>query len=114
MERKIASLQSLVHQHSIIYDYVKGEILCSECGTIVRDKIYDREASNDFCKHKSDTNSVLPASIMLHNQDMSTIIAEYDVTSYLRSANRKEHNKIKFLNQVVSGSNNKRNLKNCY
>jgi transcription initiation factor TFIIB len=42
---------------------------------------------------------------------MSTSIADYDATSSKRFSNRKEHNKIEFLNKIVSCSNKKRNLK---
>ncbi|MGE0692421.1 MAG: hypothetical protein AB7O87_17720, partial [Candidatus Nitrosocosmicus sp.] len=41
------------HQHSIIYDYEMGEKLCSKCGVITQDKIYDAELDADFYKHKS-------------------------------------------------------------
>ncbi|MDQ2685581.1 MAG: hypothetical protein M3Y25_07035, partial [Thermoproteota archaeon] len=99
------------HQHSVIYDYEKGEKLCSMCGVIVQDKIYDAELNTDFYKYKSDTNTVLPHSIILNDKGMSTAIADYDATSSKRFSNRKEHNKIEFLNKIVSCSNKKRNLK---
>jgi transcription initiation factor TFIIB len=102
---------SLTHQHSIIYDYEKGEKLCKMCGVIVQDKIYDAELNTDFYKYKSDTNTVLPHSIILNDKGMSTSIADYDATSSKRFSNRKEHNKIEFLNKIVSCSNKKRNLK---
>ena len=41
---------------------------------------------------------------------MSTAIADYNATSSKRFSNRKEHNKIEFLNRIVSCSNKKRNL----
>ena len=99
------------HQHSIIYDYEKGEKLCKICGVIVQDKIFDAELNTDFYKYRSDTNTVLPHSIILSDKGMSTAIANYDTTSSKRFANRKEHNKIEFLNKIVSCSNKKRNLK---
>jgi transcription initiation factor TFIIB len=99
------------HQHSIIYDYDKGEKLCSMCGVIIQDKVYDAELNNDFYKYRSDTNTVLPHSIILNDKGMSTTIADYDATSSKRFSNRKEHNKIEFLNKIVSCSNKKRNLK---
>ena len=105
------SLPNLSHQHSIIYDYEKGEKLCKTCGVIIQDKVYDVELNTDFYKMKSDTNTVLPHSIILNDKGMSTSIADYDATSSRRFANRKEHNKIQFLSKVVSCSNNKRNLK---
>ncbi|HKR74111.1 MAG TPA: transcription initiation factor IIB family protein [Candidatus Nitrosocosmicus sp.] len=102
---------SLNHQHSIIYDYEKGEKLCKMCGVIVQDKIYDAELNTDFYKYRSDTNTVLPHSIILNDKGMSTSIADYDASSSKRFSNRKEHNKIEFLNKIVSCSNKKRNLK---
>ncbi|VFJ13246.1 transcription initiation factor IIB [Candidatus Nitrosocosmicus franklandus] len=99
------------HQHSIIYDYDKGEKLCKVCGVIVQDKIFDVEFSADFYKYKSDTNTALPQSVILNDKGMSTSIADYDATSSKRFSNRKEHNKIEFLNKIVSCSNKKRNLK---
>ena len=111
-EIKQAPLQTFQqHQHSIIYDYEKGEKLCSKCGLITQDKIYDAELDADFYKLKSDTNTVMPQSLMLNDKGMSTTIADYDVTTTKRFSNRKEHNKIQFLSKVVSCSNNKRNLK---
>src|ERR1044072_6242385 len=92
------------HKHSIIYDYEKGEKLCSKCGIITQDKIYDAELDSNFYKTKSDTNTVLPHSIILNDKGMSTTIAEYDATSNKRFSNRKEHNKIQFLSKVVSCS----------
>ena len=99
------------HEHSIIYDYEKGEKLCKTCGVIVQDRIYDAELNTDFYKYRSDTNTVLPHSIILNDKGMSTSIADYDATSSKRFSNRKEHNKIEFLNKIVSCSNKKRNLK---
>jgi transcription initiation factor TFIIB len=99
------------HQHSIIYDYDKGEKLCKICGVIVQDKVYDAELNTDFYTYKSDTNTVLPHSIILSDKGMSTSIADYDATSSKRFSNRKEHNKIEFLNKIVSCSNKKRNFK---
>jgi transcription initiation factor TFIIB len=111
---KVKDLQAYqveLHQHSIIYDYDKGEKLCSLCGIVLQDKVYDAELNSDFYKHKSDTNTALPHSIILNDKGMSTAIAEYDTTSSKRFSNRKEHNKIEFLNKIVSCSNKKRNLK---
>lgn len=102
---------SASHQHSIIYDYEKGEKLCKLCGVIVQDKVYDAELNTEFYKYRSDTNTVLPHSIILNDKGMSTAIADYDATSSKRFSNRKEHNKIEFLNKIVSCSNKKRNLK---
>ena len=108
---KQSSTQVVQHQHSIIYDYDKGEKLCSRCGIIIQDKVYDLELNADFYKLKSDTNTVMPQSLMLNDKGMSTTIADYDATTTKRFSNRKEHNKITFLSKVVSCSNNKRNLK---
>ncbi len=100
-----------LHEHSIIYDYENGEKICNVCGIVVQDKLYDTELNIDFYRHKSDTNTVLPHSIILNDKSMSTTIADYDATSSKRFSNRKEHNKIEFLNKIVSCSNKKRNLK---
>ncbi len=101
----------LLHQHSVIYDYEKGEKLCKSCGMIVQDKINDAELDPGFYKGRSDTNTVLPHSIILNGKGMSTLIAEYDPTTSKRFSNRKEHNKIEFLNKVVISSTKNRNLK---
>jgi transcription initiation factor TFIIB len=101
----------LSHQHSVIYDYEKGEKLCMLCGMVVQDKIYDAELNTDFYKGRSDTNAVLPHSIILNGKGMSTAIADYDTRSSKRFSNRKEHNKLKFLNKTVICSNKNRNLK---
>ena len=103
--------QPLSHQHSVIYDYEKGEKLCMLCGMVVQDKIYDAELDTDFYKGRSDTNSVLPHSLILNDKGMSTAIADYDTRSSKRFSNRKEHNKLKFLNKTVICSNKNRNLK---
>ena len=68
-------------EHTIIYDYEKGEKLCKACGIIVQDKIYDAELDTDFHKYKSDTNTVLPHSIILNDKGMSTAIADYDTST---------------------------------
>lgn len=104
-------LELIKHEHSIIYDYDKGEKLCKTCGIIIQDKIYDAELDTDFYKFKSDTNTALPHSIMLNDKGMSTTIADYNNTGTKRFSNRREHNKIEFLNKIVSCSNKKRNLK---
>lgn len=103
--------QSLSHHHSIIYDYERGEKICKECGIVTQDNLYDAELDINYYKYKSDTNTVLPHSIILNDKGMSTSIADYDATSSKRFSNRKEHNKIEFLNKIVSCSNKKRNLK---
>ncbi len=104
-----AQVQS--HHHSIIYDYEHGEKICKVCGMVVQDKLYDSELDIDFYNNKNDTNTVLPRSLLLNDSGRSTAIAEYDTTSSKRFSNRKEHNKIEFLNKMVSCSNKKRNLK---
>ncbi|HSA75260.1 MAG TPA: TFIIB-type zinc ribbon-containing protein, partial [Candidatus Nitrosocosmicus sp.] len=81
---KVKDLQAYqveLHQHSIIYDYENGEKICKQCGIVIQDKLYDAELDIDFYKHKSDTNTVLPHSIILNDKGMSTTIAEYDATS---------------------------------
>ena len=102
---------SPVHQHAVIYDYEKGEKLCKSCGMIVQDKMYDAELDTDFYRGRSNSNTVLPHSIILNDKGMSTAIAGYDTSTSRRFSNRKEHNKIEFLNKIVSCSNQKRNLK---
>ena len=104
-------LQTVHHKHSVIYDYEKGEKLCSQCGIIMQDKVFDVEFDANFYKIKSDTNTALPNSFISNDKDMSTTIADYDTTSVRRFYSRREHNKIRFLTKVVSCSNDKRNLK---
>jgi transcription initiation factor TFIIB len=108
---KNVEMLSPVHQHAVIYDYEKGEKLCKSCGMIVQDKIYDAELDTDFYRGRSNSNTVLPHSIILNDKGMSTAIADYDTSTSRRFSNRKEHNKIEFLNKIVSCSNQKRNLK---
>jgi transcription initiation factor TFIIB len=109
--KELQSHQVQSHKHSVIYDYTNGEKICKECGIVVQDNLYDAELDIDFYRHKSDTNTVLPHSIILNDNGMSTAIADYDATSSKRFSNRREHNKIEFLNKIVSCSNKKRNLK---
>ena len=108
---KDSQLQNQSHQHSVIYDYENGEKICKVCGIVVQDKLYDTELNIDFYNYKSDTNTVLPCSIILDVNGMSTAIADYNTTTSKRFSNRKEHNKIEFLSKIVSCSNKKRNLK---
>ena len=85
-------------------NYIAGkELLCRTKFLI--------ELNANFYKFKSDTNTVLPRSLILNDKNMSTTIADYDATSARKFINRKEHNKIKFFSKVVSCSNDKRNLK---
>ena len=108
---KSTSLQTVHQKHTVIYDYENGEKLCSRCGIIIQDKVFDAELDVNFYKIKSDTNTVLPHSYISNDKNMSTTIADYDATSARKFINRKEHNKIKFFSKVVSCSNDKRNLK---
>lgn len=110
-ELKTTPLQTAHHEHFIIYDYEKGEKICSQCGIIIQDKVFDIELDANFYKIKSNTNTVLPHSLTLNDKDMSTTISDYDATSSRRLTNRKELNKIHFYSKVVSCSNEKRNLK---
>jgi len=96
------------HQHSVIYDYENGEKICNLCGIVVQDKLYDTELDIDLYNH---TNTVLPRSIILNVNGMSTAIADYSTKSPKSFSSRKEHNKIEFLHKIVSCSNRKRNLK---
>ena len=100
-----------LHHHAVIYDYTNGEKLCNTCGMVVQDKIYDTELDINPYKHTSSMNTVMPHSLILNDEGMSTSIGNYFGTSSKRFANRKEHNKIEFLNKIVSCSNKKRNLK---
>ncbi|HEU5120977.1 MAG TPA: transcription initiation factor IIB family protein [Candidatus Nitrosocosmicus sp.] len=106
-------LQSLfrLHQHNVIYDYTTGEKLCNTCGMVVQDKIYDNELDTSPYKHTNGLNTVMPHSLILNDEEMSTSIGNYNSTSAKRFANKKEHNKVEFLNKIVSCSNKKRNLK---
>jgi transcription initiation factor TFIIB len=99
--------QIQAHQHSVIYDYENGEKICKLCGIVVQDKLYDTELDIDFYNH-SDT--VLPRSIILNVNGMSTTIADYNNKSLKSFSSRKEHNKIEFFSKIVSCSNRKRNL----
>jgi transcription initiation factor TFIIB len=99
------------HQHSVICDHTTGEKLCKTCGVVVQDKIYDTELDTNPYKYTSGMNTVMPHSLILNDRGMSTSIADYDAKSSKRFSNRKEHNKIEFLNKIVSCSNKKRNLK---
>lgn len=63
------------HEHSVIYDYENGEKICKLCGKVVQDKLYDTELDIDFYNH---TNTVLPRSIILNVNGMSTAIADYN------------------------------------
>ncbi len=103
------------HVHSVIYDYEKGEKLCNTCGLIMQDKVYDSELDTECFRHrnssKSSNNTAMPYSILLNDKEMSTTISEYKESGKNRFANQKQHNKMEFLNKIVSCSNQKRNLK---
>ena len=100
------------HTHSVIYDYENGEKICSHCGIVIKDKLIDAELDNDYFRNNSDTNTILPYSLTLYNQGISTTIADsYKSKSKEWSTNQQVNNKIEFLNKIVSYSNEKRNLK---
>jgi transcription initiation factor TFIIB len=104
--------QNIAHRHSIIYDYENGEKICNLCGIVIKDKIIDSELQNEYPKNKNETNTVLPYSLSLYDQGISTSIADspkFKATEW--STNKKIHHKIEFLNKIVSYSNEKRNLK---
>jgi transcription initiation factor TFIIB len=56
-------------------------------------------------------NTVMPHSLILNDEGVSTSIGDYYSKSSKKFSSRKEHNKIEFLNKIVSCSNKKRNLK---
>src|SRR6478752_650938 len=100
------------HIHSIIYDYDNGEKICEQCGVVIKDKISDSELQPENSFNKKDTNTVLPYSLTLYDQGISTSIAEtYKTKTNEWSSNKIENHKIEFLNKIVSYSNEKRNLK---
>ena len=99
--------QIQAHQHSVIYDYENGEKICKLCGIVVQDKLYDTELDIDFYNH---SETVLPRSIILNVNGVSTTIANYNNKSLKSFSSRKEHNKIEFFSKIVSCSNRKRNL----
>lgn len=99
------------HQHAVIYDYENGEKICKLCGIVVQDKLYDTELDIDFYNFSSDTNTALPRSRILNDNEMSTTISDYNTKSSKRFSNRKVHNMIEYYNKVVSCSNKKRNLR---
>jgi transcription initiation factor TFIIB len=104
--------QNISHKHSIIYDYENGEKICNLCGIVIKDKIMDTELQNEYPKNKNDTNTVLPYSLTLYDQGISTSISNsYKFKTKEWSTNKIEHSKIEFLNKIVSYSNEKRNLK---
>src|SRR6185312_9730711 len=104
--------QQEVHTHSIIYDYDNGEKICEQCGIVIKDKISDSELQPENSFNKKDTNTVLPYSLTLYDQGISTSIAEsYKTKPNEWSSNKIENHKIEFLNKIVSYSNEKRNLK---
>jgi transcription initiation factor TFIIB len=70
------------------------------------------ELDNEYPKSKNDINTVLPHSLTLYNQGISTTIADsYKYKSKEWSTSQQARNKIEFLNKIVSYSNEKRNLK---
>jgi transcription initiation factor TFIIB len=108
---ELQSPNTEAHAHCVIYDYTNGEKICKECGIVVQDNLYDAELDIGFYKLKSDTNTALPHYIILNDKVMSTAIADYNATSSKKFSNRKEHNRVEFLNKIVSCSNKNRNLK---
>jgi transcription initiation factor TFIIB len=104
--------QKVDHVHAVIYDYEYGEKICSHCGIVLKDKLIDTELENEYPKGKSDYNTILPHSLMLYNQGVSTTIADsYKSKSKDWPTNQQSKHKIEFLNKIVSYSNEKRNLK---
>lgn len=100
------------HKHIIIYDYDNGEKICQQCGIVIKDKISDLELQPEASNNKKDTNTILPYSLTLYDQGISTSIADsYKIKTKEWSTNKIENNKIDFLNKIVSYSNEKRNLK---
>jgi transcription initiation factor TFIIB len=100
------------HKHIIIYDYDNGEKICQQCGIVIKDKISDSELQPEISNNKKDTNTVLPYSLALYDQGISTSIADsYKVKTKEWATNKVENHKIDFLNKIVSYSNEKRNLK---
>lgn len=100
------------HKHIIIYDYDNGEKICQQCGIVIKDKISDLELQPEASNNKKDTNTILPYSLTLYDQGISTSIADsYKIKTNEWSTNKIENNKIDFLNKIVSYSNEKRNLK---
>jgi transcription initiation factor TFIIB len=104
--------QQKEHSHSIIYDYDNGEKICEQCGVVIKDKISDSELQPENSINKKDTNTVLPYSLTLYDQGISTSIADsYKTKTNEWSSNKTENHKMEFLNKIVSYSNEKRNLK---
>jgi transcription initiation factor TFIIB len=102
------------HTHSVIYDYDKGEKICNHCGIVITDKISDSEMDVEYFKKKQDTNSVLPHSLTLYDQGISTSMADpfkNKTTEWSKNNNNNNYHKIEFLNKIVSYSNEKRNYK---
>ena len=84
----------------------------NQCGIVIKDKISDSELQPENSFNKKDTNTVLPYSLTLYDQGISTSIAEsYKTKTNEWSSNKIENHKIEFLNKIVSYSNEKRNLK---
>jgi transcription initiation factor TFIIB len=112
LQEVLETQESKGHSHSVIYDYENGEKICSHCGIVIKDKIVDAELDNDYFKATSDTNTILPYSLSLYNQGISTTIADYCKSKSKESSTSQQmHNKIEFLNKIVNYSNEKRNLK---
>jgi transcription initiation factor TFIIB len=102
------------HTHSVIYDYDKGEKICNHCGIVIIDKISDSEMDIEYFKKKQDTNSVLPYSLTLYDQGISTSMADQyknKTTEWSNKNNNNNYHKIEFLNKIVSYSNEIRNYK---
>ncbi len=103
--------QNKPHNHSIIYDYENGEEICNQCGIVIKDKLADSELQNEYSKSKNNTNTVLPYSLALYDQGISTSIADsskFKTKEWL--INKNDHHKMEFLNKIVSYSNEKRNF----
>ncbi len=112
LQEVISPQGEINHSHTVIYDYENGEKICSHCGIVIKDKLNDMELDNEYPKGKNEFNTVLPHSLTLYNQGISTTIADsYTSKSKEWPTSQQTRNKIEFLNKIVSYSNEKRNLK---
>ena len=103
----------------LVTDSLRGEVLCSRCGTVVVDKVEDatEQRSNTIEDYNNNTRNGMASALSIHDKGLSTIIGNTDrdasgnsMSSYMKST----FNRLRLWDSRSRSNSQDRNLRTAF
>lgn len=98
---------SLCNSKAVVYDAENSEVVCSECGMVIKDNIESlspewRAYSNDDLDSKSRTG--MPTSLAFHDMGLSTFISYSNVDANGATISSEQLSKVQRMRRLKKAS----------